>query len=349
MKKATKGRVPSLTRRRVYILGAGASAACGIALAKDILGESITRLAGKDASNSKHVTDLLSYLYPAFNEELRNYPNIEDFLNLLEMAKSFNSEEFIESSLWPKHKLDRVRNVTLKAVTDYLWERMQKVDALNPMKTFATKFLRYSDTVITFNWDVTLERGLWDREDDFWMPYTYNRKRKGKYVTILKAHGSIDWFREKDLSKPILKRTEKLDDEVRLYAHFNFSKHPELSNVQPVIVPPVADKSFEYECLKKTWRSIYQAVADATELFFIGYSLPKEDQFARLVLRRALRSNLLRTEKREKKPLRITVVNTDDGATVTFARLAGSKVPLQSYQAKFENYLACFNPWGSEE
>jgi hypothetical protein len=52
---------------------------------------------------------------------------------------------------------------------------------------------------------------------------------------------------------------------------------------------------------------------------------------------------------REKKPLRITVVNKDDGAAVTFARLAGSKVPLQSYQAKFENYLDCFNPWGSEE
>jgi len=185
-------------------------------MSKDILGEAVTRLGNQDASNKKRVTDLLSYLYPAFNEDLRNYPNIEDFLNLLEMAKSFNSEEFIESSLWPRDKLDLVRSVTLKAVTDYLWERMQKVDALNPIKTFGTKFLRYSDTVITFNWDVTLERGLWDREDDFWMPYTYNRERQGKYVTILKPHGSIDWFREKDLSKKLLKRTEKLDDEVRL-------------------------------------------------------------------------------------------------------------------------------------
>lgn len=46
---------------------------------------------------------------------------------------------------WPKQKLDHVRNATLKAVTDYRWERMQKVDALSPVKTFATKFLRYSD------------------------------------------------------------------------------------------------------------------------------------------------------------------------------------------------------------
>jgi hypothetical protein len=349
MTKSKKGRTPDLRHRRVYVLGAGASASCGIALSKDILGESIVRLGGTDAGNKRLVANLLSYLYPSFDEELRNYPNIEDFLNLLEMAKSFNSEEFIESSLWPKPKLDFVRNITLKAVTDYLWERMQKVDALNPMKTFATKFLKYSDTAITFNWDVTLERGLWDREDEFWMPYTYNRQRKGKFITVLKPHGSIDWFMEKDLSKMLLKKTEKLDKEVRLYPHFNFSKHPELSGVQPVIVPPVAAKSFEYECLKRTWRSIYQAVADATELFFMGYSLPKEDQFARLVFRRALRSNLLKTGKHEKRSLRVTVVNTDESAGSTFARLTGSTVPLESYQAKFEHYLDSLNRWGTED
>ncbi|MGA9209257.1 MAG: hypothetical protein WB347_15745 [Terriglobales bacterium] len=349
MPKSKKKRAPDLTRRRVYILGAGASASCGIAVAKDILAESITRLGSRDARNKELVHALLSYLYPSFNEGLRNYPNIEDFLNLLEMAKSFNSEEFIESSLWPKQKLDLVKNVTLKAVTDYLWERMQGVDSLNPMKAFAAKSLKHADTAITFNWDVTLERGLWDREDDFWMPYTYNRRRRGKYITILKPHGSIDWFRIADLSNKLLKRTEKLDDQVRVYPHFNFSKHPELAKVQPVIVPPLATKSFEFECLKKTWRSVYRAVADSTELCIVGYSLPKEDQFARLVLRRALRSNLLKTGKHEKRPLRLTVVNPDDSAAVTFTRLAASKLPVVYYQARLEDYVDWLNPWSGED
>jgi len=349
MVKPAKKRKQGLIRRRVYILGAGASASCGIAVAKDILAESVTRLGNRDAKSKKLVHDLLSYLYPSFNETLRNYPNIEDFLNLLEMAKSFNTEEFIESSLWPKHRLDSVRNVTLKAVTDYLWERIQKSDSLNPIKAFATNNLNYSDTVVTFNWDVTLERGLWDREDEFWMPYTYNRKRTGKYITILKPHGSIDWFKKNDLSRKVLKTAEKLDDEVRLYPHFNFSKHPELSQVLPVIVPPIASKSFEYECLKKTWRSIYRAVADATDLHIIGYSLPKEDQFARLVLRRALRSNLLRMGKHEKRPLRIIVVNPDDNAAVTFNRLAATKIPVAYYQARIEDYINWLNPWSSED
>lgn len=333
--------------RRVYILGAGASASCGIAVSADILAESITRLSDKDANRKKLVHSLLSYLYPSFKEALKNYPNIEDFLNLLEMAKSFNSEEFIESNLWPKPKLDSVRDVTLKAVTDYLWERIGKADALNPMRAFATKYLKYSDTVVTFNWDVTLERGLWDREDDFRMPYTYRRSRTGKFIAILKPHGSIDWFQKSDLSPQIQKHTEKLDDGVRLYPKFNFSKHPELANILPVIVPPLATKSFEHDCLKRTWRHIYRAVSDATELHIIGYSLPKEDQFARLVLRRALRSNLHKTGKQEKRPLRITVVNPDDAAAVTFNRLAAS-IPVAYYQAKMENYVDWLNPWADD-
>jgi len=249
--KTKKKHPPDLTRRRVYILGAGASASCGIAVAKDILAESVTRLGSKDDQKKKLVHDLLSYLYPSFDEGLKNYPNIEDFLNLLEMAKTFSSEEFIESSLWSKPKLDLVKNVTLKAVTDYLWERLQRLDSLNPIRAFAAKCLKHSDTVVTFNWDVTLERGLWDREDDFWMPYTYRRGRTGKFITILKPHGSIDWFKKSDLPAKLLNKTETLDDAVRLYPHFNFSKHPELSQVQPVIVPPIAAKSFEYDCLKK--------------------------------------------------------------------------------------------------
>jgi hypothetical protein len=214
MAKGRKKRKKDLSHRRVFILGAGASASCGIAVARDILQEAVIRLGRRDATKKKLVDDLLSYLYPGFNADLKNYPNIEDFLNLLEMAKSFNSEEFIESSLWSKARLESVKDVTMKAVTDYLWERIEKGDALNPMKLFAVKCLKWKDTVVTFNWDVTLERGLWDREDDFRMPYTYRRKRDGKFIAILKPHGSIDWFRLADLSKKVIGKTETLDEEL---------------------------------------------------------------------------------------------------------------------------------------
>lgn len=77
-----------------------------------------------DSEKTDRIHELLGYLYPNFDRHLRNYPNIEDFLNLLEMAKKFNSEEFITSDRWSETKLDEVKRITLKAVTDYIWDRM---------------------------------------------------------------------------------------------------------------------------------------------------------------------------------------------------------------------------------
>ena len=73
------------------------------------------KLGRRDAIKKKRIDDLLSYLYPGFIPDLKNYPNIEDFLNLLEMAQSFNSEEFIQSSLWSRERLSMVKDATLKA------------------------------------------------------------------------------------------------------------------------------------------------------------------------------------------------------------------------------------------
>jgi hypothetical protein len=131
-----------LSRRRVLLLGAGVSASCGIAVAKDILREAITELRDEDSVKYERVTNLLSYLYPRFSADLSNYPNIEDFLNLLEVAKTFNSEDFVGSSVWPTEELERAKNFTLQAVTDYLWHRVQASKDLGALRRFAVSHLR---------------------------------------------------------------------------------------------------------------------------------------------------------------------------------------------------------------
>jgi hypothetical protein len=325
------------------VLGAGVSASCGIAVAKDLLRESISRLAAKDSRKTKQVHDLLRYLYPSFDDELGNYPNIEDFLNLLEMAKTFNSEEFIESSLWSKERLSEVTRITLKAVTDYLWGCVQVTKRLTPIREFATKHLNPTDIVITFNWDVTLERGLYDRDETFWIPYFYSRNKSEKDFVILKPHGSIDWFKKSARPEKARKGAQYLDKETCVYPYFTFAKNPELSMLQPIIVPPVTAKEFEFDCLKKTWRSVYRAISDATELIVIGYSLPKEDQFARLVFRRAIRSNQIKADRNDKPQLRLAVVNPDDTVAITFTRLAALKAGVRFLQIRFDDYARWLN------
>ena len=78
------------------------------------------------------------------------------------MAQLFNSEEYITSTTWPKEKLEEVNRLTLKAVTDYIWKRMQEPHSIETMRTFVRKFVRANDTFITLVWDLTIERALYD-------------------------------------------------------------------------------------------------------------------------------------------------------------------------------------------
>lgn len=130
-----------------------------------------------------------------------------------------------------------------------------------------------------------------------------------------------------------------LDDVLCYYPEFNRASNPKLAQVAPAIVPPVADKEFQYEFLKKTGRYVFRAVTDATDLHIIGYSLPKEDQFARFVLRRAVRNNIVQASRRKERPVRVRVVNPDPAVEGTFSRLVGREVAEFDFrQALFEDY-----------
>lgn len=226
----------------------------------------------------------------------------------------------------------------MKAITDYLWSRTGHQNRPSALDRFAKEHLRPTDVVITFNWDITLETALSHRASIF---NTYSRKgRKKNHIVILKPHGSIDWYERSDLPRSAADECWKLDDTYVVYPYSDFAEHPTVRELQPLIVPPVAAKEFSAEFLKRTWRGVYRAVSDATELLIIGYSLPKEDQFARLVLRRAIRSNLAKEKRGEKRPLKISVVNPDDTVAVTFTRIAGLKSGITYYQARFEDYTS---------
>jgi hypothetical protein len=333
-KKTTKIRTNKKKRRRVFLLGAGVSTSHGIAAAKDILRHSISGLTQTDSNSAKLVHSLLTYLYPSFRPEMLNYPNIEDFLNLLEMAKTFNSADFIQSSLWPTSRLDDVRTATLKAVTDYIWNAMQLGQNTRAIRDFVACCIKPGDVIITFNWDLTIERALED--EDLWFWY-----ESGSDVTLLKPHGSVDWFDLKALPPAKEKKTvRKLDGKIGVYTRFNFAEYQELRDLLPVIVPPVASKNFDRSFLKTTWRAVYRALSGAAELYVMGYSLPKEDQFARLVLGRAIRNNLMRANMKMKNHLILRIVNPDDAVALTYSRLVGEGAKTVFYQTSFESFVS---------
>ena len=185
---------------RVFILGAGVSAACGVPVAKDLLRDCMGETSGTPKSEIEKVHKLLKYLYPAFSPKLRNYPNIEDVFNLIEMAKTFNSEEFLKSDQWSKPRLNGVQRVIEKIVTDFLWSLMQNRERFSTIREFAAENVTYGDVIITFNWDVTIESALHLHPDEPEFEYFYPSRSRKVDMYLLKPHGSIDWFRQSPAS-----------------------------------------------------------------------------------------------------------------------------------------------------
>jgi hypothetical protein len=81
----------------------------------------------------------------------------------------------------------------------------------------------------------------------------------------------------------------------------------------------------------------------ATFWRLLGYSLPREDQFARFVLRRAIRNNLLNVEKGKKSPLSLKVINPDETVWATFSKLVGASqnhTRMEFVQTLFQDYVS---------
>lgn len=158
---------------------------------------------------------------------------------------------------------------------------------------------------------------------------------------MLKPHGSVNWFGKDSLIEAGLSETRQLDAKVGLvdFPVLLFSR--DQIKAAPVIIPPLSNKEFsEYPVLRDTWASVYRALSSATVLTILGYSLPREDQFSRFVFRRALRNNALRVQAGEKKELEVVVVNPDESAEGTFARLVGRDVAkFRFHRAYFQDFV----------
>jgi hypothetical protein len=246
------------------------------------------RLSRRDAKQADKVHDLLSYLYPGFNEDLSNYPNVEDFLNLVEMAKEFHTEAYVESRRWTEARLQEAADITLRAITEYIWEFMAETDRRRVLSGLVGELVRPGDVILSFNWDFMIDLALEDLDEDSSPAYSYSSSRNS--VVLLKPHGSIDWFEKNRLTsdKKLLKEMRRRAAGVYFYPYFQLAKNPDLLKHPAFIVPPLSVKKFG-GFLQRVWRDVYRAVAGATELYIIGYSLPREDQFARLVEESGLR------------------------------------------------------------
>ena len=122
---------------------------------------------------------------------------------------------------------------------------------------------------------------------------------------LIKLHGSINWFysggeyfpgeqiylREIDSESPKIDMTKIPEGYPPLPPGFDPKKELErlLSDKAPLIIPPVAEKSRFYlnQTIRSLWGQAREYLAQAEEIYCVGYSLPDTDLTTKLLLQTA--------------------------------------------------------------
>lgn len=151
---------------------------------------------------------------------------------------------------------------------------------------------------ITFNYDVCLDHALTSSgyKPEYWLG-TFKPELTNKSVNLFKLHGSLNWARCKHCNEVVAWPTSEFVDfmgnrnwfhpevdsfvTMRISQHWHYFPHCNKSAgaTEPVVVPPTWNKTQYHAEIERVWFHAAAELADAENIFIIGYSLPGIDKF----------------------------------------------------------------------
>lgn len=340
----------------VFVLGAGASAHCGIPLMNDFISVSRDLLKKGEVEKAKVdfelVLDAIGKLRGAHSKAKFDFNNIETVFTAFEMGRllgrlpGINDIDTIERLVPSMRKLIghtiehqmKLRNYgTPKAPTAY-YQFSKILDRLIQNKK--------DFSVITFNYDLGLDYSLYENKIaiDYGIgDITLNTDRQ---VNIFKLHGSLNWGQCTDDSCGKLNAYRQFE-----YTTFSSSENsstlPVLSKLKtmtckecgspihedPVLIPPTWNKTSFHSQIKQVWRGAANALRDAEHIFVLGYSLPHTDWFFDYLFALGVEMTTPVSQ--------FCIVNPDDDVAERFKRFLGPDVTGRMVQdlATFEEFV----------
>lgn len=285
----------------VFVLGAGASAHCGTPLMDNFLevAEDLLRTGEVDEAREgfEKVFDAVGSLHAIQSKAKINTYNIEDVYAAFEMGKLLDSLPGVEEG----SKIDELIS-SIKKVIGYTLEKTTKLphDATGQMNAPPSYYefagiiesvigAAKSCSIITFNYDLGLDYSLYKRRilPDYSLG---DIDLRGRSVTYLKLHGSLNWGKCRECGK------------INPYREFQLTSHkpgadysiiPVISALKkqkckycgkpleedPFIVPPTWNKTAFHAEIDQVWKRAAHELKDAENIFVLGYSFPSTDMF----------------------------------------------------------------------
>lgn len=251
--------------------------------------------------------------------------NLEYLFTLIDLhligPKIEFKKEGVDISPYPVIPLRLINEFDLKEIKTYLLTFLYKVFERLPINSIAGKFAEIidaKDQFITFNYDLALEKVLWDRK--IWSPLNgyvgvnkfetesdYERlKEAGRdsKLKIHKMHGSLDWVNSEIIlsgsDNPILIELDNMEiwdfhfagleeilkrEPIKPSGHMDAQVSPGyVGKHNPPWLLPSFIKPFDMREFYEIWQSALEVMSTTDELVVIGYSFRTEDSNSRLLL-----------------------------------------------------------------
>jgi hypothetical protein len=313
----------SLAMARVFVLGAGASKFAGYPLASE-LWPFVSDLGRRDRDEYGATVDgLEGFLWNNFHYDAYP-PNLEEIFTLLDLADMGIPRLQNLRTTWHiphgegevvdwKYARAMITGTIVYAFNAHQWILTQEREDLwrAVMNAWASR-LRRGDTIITFNWDILHESGLWTARKWHYANgygFTWRGAPRGadSAIKILKLHGSVNWAQEseQDCHAAVEDRSYYFlgardgRRQVGRQGMFDGNKQRYL------IVPSYVKDISSNRLLLSLWNKAYEAVSNATEITVVGFQLHPADAHARQLFGAGLLRN--------KKISKVSVVSPPGG------------------------------------
>jgi hypothetical protein len=299
---------------RAYILGAGASLSAGYPLASKLL-ESLSAWLDRCDSTLHWVPGMRNRMIQV-RETFGSLGNFEAILGQLEEYGHLRVKPDGPTTYRQDHKdiihdcMERFRRTVnsdpdtpaegfypqylrsdlISAFREYFYDIEEKQKRRHAYDDFADRKAGRDCSVITFNYDVALERSLaragkWDVGDGY--GYEFLTCRPVSALSVLKLHGSVNWFKSpiSEVPPPVM----FLRDLALLGC--DEPKDPRVAgngmgvdNSGAFILPDQKKKFYWAAFWEPLWKSASERLRVADEVFIHGYSMPAADARAKQLL-----------------------------------------------------------------
>ncbi len=251
-----------------------------------------------------------SFTYASHILELERARNKHGHINLERLMTRLHGSMPYDSERGANQEISLLLSELKRRFRERLEKAQKGVCHWEEIKKFASYCVQNKITCLTFNYDDLLDKALYQSTNGRWHPdggYGYFCRPSLKLVHdadmfmdtapmhLLKLHGSVNWRARRGAAQPysvdaIMHHEEWHSSEYPWGVPFDRDAIKYHLEPEPFIVPPVLVKSalVEQPVLKLVWSLAYQALQNARQVYFVGYSLPVTDIAAGFLFRETI-------------------------------------------------------------